>query len=130
MSAPLSRSEREGQTTGEALPRKGFSGRTARTARAIRRLGPDRGHSQAIDAGTRRAYACTVTVESGQLREWQEEFDAASRRPLPLRIRYAFIRTYKPILDDALYRSFDSTAQYRAWCEENLPAWLGYGRGV
>ena len=60
--------------------------------------------------------------------EWKAEFDAAARRPLPLRWKYAFIRTYKPILDDAEYRSFDTTAEYRKWCEENLPKWLGYAR--
>jgi len=37
---------------------------------------------------------------------------------------------YKPVLDDATYRSFDSLAEYRAWCEANLPSWLGYGRAV
>ncbi len=60
--------------------------------------------------------------------EWLEEFEAAARRPLPLRFRYAFIRTYKPVLDDATYRSFDTMEDYRRWCEENLPDWLGYGR--
>ncbi|MEP6956020.1 MAG: hypothetical protein ABI883_04290 [Chthoniobacterales bacterium] len=60
--------------------------------------------------------------------EWREEFEAAARRPLPVRMRYAFIRTYKPVLDDARYRSWDSTAEYREWCEANLPSWLGYGR--
>ena len=63
-------------------------------------------------------------------RAWNEEFDAAARRPLALRFRYAFIHTYKPVLDDATYRSFDSTAEYRAWCEQNLPSWLGYGRSI
>lgn len=33
--------------------------------------------------------------------EWLEEFEAAARRPLEVRLRYAFIRTYKPVLDDA-----------------------------
>ncbi|CAN5451940.1 hypothetical protein BH20VER3_BH20VER3_15300 [soil metagenome] len=60
--------------------------------------------------------------------EWAEEFEAAARRPLAQRMRYAFIRTYKPVLDDAPYRSWDSTAEYRDWCERNLPDWLGYGR--
>jgi len=67
---------------------------------------------------------------SEQLREWEAEFDAAARRSLRTRLRYAFIRTYKPVLDDAPYRSFDTTAEYRRWCEENLPTWLGYGRAV
>ncbi len=61
-------------------------------------------------------------------REWLEEFEAAARRPLATRFRYAFIRTYKPVLDDAPFRAFDTTADYRRWCEEHLPDWLGYGR--
>ena len=60
--------------------------------------------------------------------EWLEEFEAAARRSLETRFRYAFIRTYKPVLDDASFRAFDTTADYRRWCEENLPDWLGYGR--
>ena len=65
-----------------------------------------------------------------ELRAWNEEFEAAARRPLKTRFRYAFIRTYKPVLDDAPYRSFDTMAEYRAWCERELPSWLGYGREV
>jgi len=59
--------------------------------------------------------------------EWRAEFEAAARRPLPQRMRYAFIRTYKPVLDDAPFRAWNSTAEYREWCDQNLPAWLGYG---
>jgi hypothetical protein len=62
-----------------------------------------------------------------QAHQWREEFEAAAARPLKQRFRYAFIHTYKPVLDDAPYRSFESTADYRAWCADNLPAWLGYG---
>ena len=60
--------------------------------------------------------------------EWLAEFEAAARRSLETRFRYSFIRTYKPVLDDAPYRSFDTMEEYRRWCEENLPDWLGYGR--
>lgn len=59
--------------------------------------------------------------------EWLAEFEAAARRPLAQRWRYAFIKTYKPVLDDAPSRSFETTAEYRRWCDENLPSWLGYG---
>lgn len=62
--------------------------------------------------------------------EWRAEFDAAARRSLRTRFRYAFLHTYKPVLDDASYRSFDTTAAYREWCARNLPAWLGYGPAV
>jgi len=60
--------------------------------------------------------------------DWFDEFEAAAQRSLETRMRYSFIRTYKPVLDDATYRSFDTMEEYRRWCEKNLPAWLGYGR--
>jgi hypothetical protein len=60
--------------------------------------------------------------------EWEADFEAASRRPLAVRFRYSFIRTYKPVLDDASYRAFTTLEEYRDWCERNLPSWLGYGR--
>ena len=66
--------------------------------------------------------------ETAILPEWMAEFEAAARRPLETRFRYAFIRTHKPVMDDAPFRAFDTTADYRRWCEANLPDWLGYGR--
>ena len=60
--------------------------------------------------------------------QWLAEFEAAAKRPLPLRWRYAFIKAYKPVLDDAKFRAFDTMEDYRQWCEQNLPKWLGYGR--
>ena len=42
--------------------------------------------------------------------ELRAEFEANAKRPLQTRMRYAFIRTYKPLLDDVHYRSFDSMA--------------------
>ncbi len=65
---------------------------------------------------------------AGQEMEWLAEFEAAARRPLATRLRYAFIKTHKPVLDDAKYRSFESMEEYRRWCESELPDWLGYGR--
>ena len=63
-----------------------------------------------------------------ELRQWEAEFDAAAKRPLEVHFKYCFIKTYKPVLDDVPYRSFETMAEYRQWCEENLPSWLGYGR--
>ena len=60
--------------------------------------------------------------------DWLAEFEAAAKRSLEERIRYGFIHTYKPVLDDASYRSFETMEEYRRWCEENPPSWLGYGR--
>ncbi len=69
-----------------------------------------------------------TSVDDGERASWQAEFEAAMRRPLPVRLRYAFIRTYRPVLDDAPFRSFERMADYRHWCETQLPSWLGYGR--
>ena len=58
------------------------------------------------------------------------EFEAANRRSVSQRWRYAFLKTYKPVLDDASFRAFDSMEAYRQWCEQALPSWLGYGRSL
>ena len=60
--------------------------------------------------------------------DWLADFEAAAQRPLPLQMRYAFIHTHKPGLDEGLFRAFDTMAEYRDWCERTLPSWLGYGR--
>ena len=54
------------------------------------------------------------------------EFEAAARRPLAQRWRYAFIQTHKPVMDDARFRAFDTMDDYRRWCEQALPRFLGY----
>jgi len=59
--------------------------------------------------------------------EWLRDFEASLRRSLRDRLDYSFIHTYKPVLDDAPYRTFETMEEYRRWCRENLPAWLGYG---
>lgn len=87
----------------------------------------------AVDLANHRAWDTVKTMNSTTAArsippEWLAEFEAAARRPLQQRWRYAFIKTYKPVLDDARYRSFESMQEYRAWCEAALPSWLGYGR--
>jgi len=67
---------------------------------------------------------------NSQQKEWNLDFQAAAKRSLKERMRYSFIKTYKPVLDDVPYRSFDTMAEYRKWCEQNLPNWLGYGRSL
>ena len=54
-----------------------------------------------------------VDSAEAERRVWFEEFEAAARRPLQVRLRYSFLRAYKPVLDDALYRSFERMADYR-----------------
>ena len=93
----------------------------------------ERAQTSASDAGAVAAdakAACSGQAEPPAIpAEWLAEFEAAARRPLRTRFRYAFIKTYKPVMDDAKFRAFATTADYRRWCEENLPDWLGYGRG-
>ena len=60
--------------------------------------------------------------------EWIRDFEAAGRRNLKERMDYAFIHTYKPVLDDAPFRSFETMEDYKKWCETCLPTWLGYGK--
>ena len=55
------------------------------------------------------------------------EFDAAWARGLEERAKYSFIKTYKPVMDDSPFRAWRTTAEYRRWCDENVPDWLGYG---
>jgi hypothetical protein len=67
-------------------------------------------------------------VPPPHFQEWLDEFEAAAKRPLAVRIHYAFIKTYRPVLDDEPFRAFDTMEDYRRWCEAALPDWLGYGR--
>jgi hypothetical protein len=60
--------------------------------------------------------------------EWLAEFEAAAKRSVEMRIKYGFIKTYRPVLDDARFRSFDTMEDYRRWCDDNLPDWLGFRR--
>ena len=85
---------------------------------------------------TKRSQVTTTSREDSESREGMAtippdllaDFEAARRRPLELRMRYAFVKTYKPVMDDARFRAFDTMADYREWCERCLPRWLGYAR--
>ena len=47
-------------------------------------------------------------------------------RSLEARMKYGFCRVYRPVLDDADVRVFDTMKEYRDWCAANLPAYLGF----
>ena len=57
---------------------------------------------------------------------FREECRQQLQRPTENRIKYGFYLAYKPVLDDAPCRSFETMAEYRQWCHENLPRYLGY----
>jgi len=62
------------------------------------------------------------------LTDFKEQYERNLKRTVQERMRYGFCYVYKPVLDDAPWRSFDSMAEYRKWCRENLPEYLGYGK--
>lgn len=59
---------------------------------------------------------------------WIEQCRDQMQRDLTSRIKYGFCHVHKPVLDDAPFRSFATMAEYRDWCERNLPEYLGYRR--
>jgi hypothetical protein len=64
------------------------------------------------------------------MEQFREQCRRQMDRPLALRVKYGFFRVYKPVLDDAPWRSFQTMAEYRAWCEKHLPEYLGFRRGA
>lgn len=58
--------------------------------------------------------------------DFKEQCRRQLERTLEHRIKYGFFRQYKPVLDDAPYRVFDTMKEYREWANENLPRYLGY----
>jgi hypothetical protein len=66
-------------------------------------------------------------MKNDDLDDFRQQCERSLQRSVEDRMRYGFCYVYKPVLDDAKWRSFDSTAEYRKWCRENLPKYLGYG---
>ena len=67
-------------------------------------------------------------MRSSEEEEWREQCRRQLERDVTTRIKYGFCHVHKPVLDDAPFRAFRTMAEYRDWCEANLPAYLGYGR--
>lgn len=59
---------------------------------------------------------------------WREQCRRGLDRDVMTRIKYGFCHVYKPVLDDAPFRAFPTMEEYRNWCDQNLPAYLGYRR--
>jgi hypothetical protein len=66
-------------------------------------------------------------MKDDDLKDFRRQCERNLQRSVEEQMRYGFCYVYKPVLDDAPWRSFDSTAAYRKWCRENLPEYLGYG---
>jgi hypothetical protein len=66
-------------------------------------------------------------MQPDELEDFRRQCERNLQRSVAERMRYGFCYVYKPVLDDAPWRSFDSMAAYRKWCGDNLPKYLGYG---
>ncbi|MEK7450102.1 MAG: hypothetical protein AAB019_11550 [Planctomycetota bacterium] len=60
------------------------------------------------------------------MKNWIKQCRRQLKRRLQDRIDYGFVYTYKPVLDDAPYRIFNSIKEYKKWCIRELPVYLGY----
>ncbi len=58
--------------------------------------------------------------------DFKEQCRRQLEKSVAQRIKYGFFRQYKPVLDDAPYRVFETMAEYRKWADENLPRYLGF----
>jgi hypothetical protein len=67
-----------------------------------------------------------ISTEDPSLAEFRDQCRRQLRRKLEDRIKYGFYLMHKPVLDDAPYRAFATMSEYRAWCDANLPEFLGY----
>jgi hypothetical protein len=75
---------------------------------------------------TQRTFYCLGKIDEQAMQ--RQEFELALRRSVAERVQRGFIKTYKPVMDDAPSRVFESLQAYRRWCEHTLPRWLGYGK--
>ncbi|HYJ87112.1 MAG TPA: hypothetical protein VEW46_13715 [Pyrinomonadaceae bacterium] len=66
-------------------------------------------------------------MKNDDLDDFRQQCERSLQRSVEDRMRYGFCYVYKPVLDDAQWRSFDSTEEYRKWCRANVPEYLGYG---
>jgi hypothetical protein len=61
---------------------------------------------------------------------WREQCRHQLDRDVVTRIRYGFCHVHKPVLDDVPVRAFATMAEYRRWCDQALPSYLGYRLAV
>jgi hypothetical protein len=64
--------------------------------------------------------------EDAEAMAFREQCRRQMARPLASRMKYGWCSVHRPVLDEPGNRGFASTADYRAWCVANLPAYLGF----
>ena len=68
----------------------------------------------------------TELMQESEDAEFREQCRRQMERPVESRMKYGFCRVNRPILDEPGVRIFSSTQEYRRWCADNLPAYLGF----
>jgi len=95
---------------------------------------PDKSRSETALKETPVAYrhhSKAGTSEAVEDQGWIDFRDQCRRqmqRPLESRIKYGFSRPIIPGPSQMRWRAFATMAEYRAWCEKNLPDYLGFKR--
>ena len=79
----------------------------------------------AVSLESEVVYPLRTAEDQGWI-DFRDQCRRQMQRPMEQRIKYGFCRMYKPVLDDAPSRVFDTMAEYRAWCTANLPDYLGF----
>ena len=64
--------------------------------------------------------------DAAEAEAFREQCRRQMARPLEARMKYGFCRVHRPVLDTPGVRIFSSMKEYREWCAENLPAYLGF----
>jgi hypothetical protein len=75
---------------------------------------------------TRSDISTEASTEDRGWEDFREQCRRQMQRPMEDRIKYGFCRMYKPVLDDAPWRAFETMAEYREWCATHLPDYLGF----
>ncbi len=68
----------------------------------------------------------TADRETAEAQAFRKQCRRQMARPLEARMKYGFCRVLRPVLDEPGVRSFASTAEYRHWCANHLPPYLGF----
>jgi hypothetical protein len=62
----------------------------------------------------------------GEAEQLRLDFSDGISRTVTERIELGFVPLKLPVIDEVPYRIFETLEEYRGWCSENLPRWLGY----
>ena len=89
--------------------------------------GPLKESAPAYGTGAPEGIYLLRTPEDQGWTDFREQCRRQMQRPLATRIRYGFCRR-RSEPGEATTRAFATMAEYRAWCEANLPDYLGLRR--